>query len=146
MLLQNRVTMRVVDRPVSLLADVDAIERRLGQEHPAAGDQLRHVPEDEREQQRRDVMTVRIGVRENDHLAVPESREIEVLARATAERRYEIRKLLVFEYLRERRALGVEDLAAQRQDGLSCTVATLFGGSSGRVALHDENLAGLVIG
>ena len=53
-----------------LLADVDAIERRLRQEDAAGGDQLRHVPVDERQQQRRDVMAVGVGVGEDDDLAV----------------------------------------------------------------------------
>ena len=45
------------------------------------------------------------------------------------------------EHLAERRLLGVEHLAAQRQDGLELAVAALLGGAAGGVALDDEQLA-----
>jgi len=38
-------------------------------------------------------------------------------------------------------ALDVEDLAAQRQDGLGAAVAALLGAAGGGVSLHDVNLA-----
>ena len=60
--LQQPVAVRVVERPVGLLADVDAVERRLREEDAARRDQPRHVPIDERQQQRRDVMAVGVGV------------------------------------------------------------------------------------
>ena len=53
---------------------------------PAGGHQLRQVTVDEREQQRRDVVAVRVGVGEDDDLAVAELVELEVLAEAAAER------------------------------------------------------------
>src|SRR5690606_9285012 len=45
------------------------------------------------------------------------------------------------EHLVEARALDVEDLAAEREDGLGAAVAALFGGATGRVALDDVDLA-----
>ena len=101
-----------------LLADVDAIERRLRQEDLAVGDQLRQVPVEERQQQRGDVVAVGIGVGEDDDLAVAQPREVEVLAHAAAERGDEIGQLLVLEHLGQRHPLGVHHLAAQRQDRL----------------------------
>ena len=47
--------------------------------------------------------------------------------------------------MRSRQALGVEDLAAQRQHGLRVVVAALLRRAAGRVAFDDEQL-GLVAG
>ena len=99
------------------------------------------MPVDEGEQQRRDVVAVRIGVGQDDDLAVAQPRELEVLAEAAAERGHQVRELLVLEHLRERRALGVQHLAAQRQDRLPRAVAPLLGRAAGRIALDDEELA-----
>ena len=132
---------RVVERPERLLADVDAVERRLREVDLAVGDQLRQVAVDERQQQRRDVVAVGIGVGEDDDLAVAQPREVEVLAEAAAERGHQIGQLLVLEHLRQRRALGVQHLAAQRQDRLPRAVAALLGRAAGRIALDDEQLA-----
>ena len=131
----------VVQRPVGFLADVDAIERRLREEDAALRDQAGHVAVDERQQQRRDVMAVGVGVGEDDDLAVAQPRRVEVLAEPAAERGDQVRQLLVLEHLRERRALGVEHLAAQRQDRLRRAIASLLGGPAGRVTFDDEDLA-----
>ncbi|MGC4082644.1 MAG: hypothetical protein QM736_11165 [Vicinamibacterales bacterium] len=64
------VLLRVVERPVGLLADVDAVERRLREIDLARGHELRQVAIDEREQQRRDVVAVGVGIREDDDLPV----------------------------------------------------------------------------
>src|SRR5439155_25862847 len=109
---------------------VDAVKRRLGEKHLAARDQLRQMTIDKCEEQRRDVVAVGIGVGEDDDLPVAQLRQIEVLAEAAAERRHEIRELLVLEDLRERRAFGVQNLAAQRQNRLARAIASLLGGSA----------------
>ena len=98
---------------------------------------------DERQQQRRDVIAVGIGVGEDDDLAVAQLRQLEVLAEPAAERGDEIRELLVLEHLRQRRAFGVQHLAAQRQNRLARAVAALLGRAAGRIALDDEQLAAL---
>ena len=91
-------------------------------------------------------MAVRVGVGEDDDAAVAQLRQLEALADAAAERGHEIRQLLVLEHLRERRALGVQHLAAKRQDRLARAVASLLGRPAGRVALDDEDLAFLAAG
>src|SRR6185295_3535307 len=55
-------------------------------------------------------------------------------------------ELLVFEHLRERRALRVQHLAAQRQNCLLRPIAALLGRAAGRVALDDEQLARVGVG
>ena len=141
MLLQNRVLVRIVQRPERLLADVDAVERRLREKHVAVGDELRQMPIYKRQQERRDVIAVRVGVGQDDQLAVAQLAQIEVLAEAAAERRHEIRQLFVFEHLRERHALGVQHFAAQRQNRLPRPIAPLLRGPARRIAFHDEELA-----
>ena len=124
-----------------LLAGVDAVERRLGQEHLAARDQPGQVPVEEREEQGGDVVAVGVGVGEDDDAVVAEPREVERLAEAAAEGGHEVRELLVLEHLGEGRALHVQDLPAQRQDRLAGAVAPLLGRAPGGVALHHEQLA-----
>ena len=137
--------MRIVQRPEGFLADVDAIQRRLREVHPAVRNQLRQVAVEEREQQRGDVVTVGVGVGQDDDLAVAQPGDVEALAHAAAERGDEIGKLLVLEHLRQRHPLGVHDLAAQRQDRLLRPVATLLRRAAGRIALDDEQLAVLAV-
>src|SRR5687767_3261033 len=86
-------------------------------------------------------MTVGVGVSEDDDLAIAQPGDVEVLAHAAAERGDEISELLVLEDLRQRHALGVHHLAAQRQDRLLPAVAALLRRSSSRIALDDEQLA-----
>src|SRR6185503_16389049 len=145
-LLENVVLVLVVERPVRVLRDVDAIERWLGQVQLALANELRHVAVDERHQERRDVVAVRVGVREDDDASVPQAVYLEALADAAAERRHEIRQLFVLQHLRGRHAFRVQHLAAQRQDRLTRAIAALLRGPAGRVALDDEQLAVLAAG
>ena len=91
-------------------------------------------------------MPVRVGVGQDDHPAVAQAGQVEVLAEAAAERRDEIRQLLVLEHLRQRRALGVQHLAAQRQDRLPRAIASLLCRAAGRIAFDDEQLAVVAAG
>ena len=61
-LLQDARPIDVVERPERVLADLDLVERRLRQEDAAVADQVAHVAVEEREQQRRDVVSVAVGV------------------------------------------------------------------------------------
>ena len=92
------------------------------------------------------MVAVGVGVRQDDDAAVAQPRQVEALADAAAERGDQVGELLVLEHLRERRALGVEHLAAQRQDRLTRAVAALLRRPAGRVALDDEELALLAAG
>src|SRR5690606_42076672 len=62
-------------------------------------------------------------------------------AGAGAARRHQVGQLAVLEHLGGGRALGVEHLAAKGKNRLTRSVASLFGGSAGGVALDDEQLA-----
>ena len=121
------------------LAAVDLIKRRLRDVDVAALDQLFHLPEKERQQQRANMTAVDIGVGHDDDLVVAQLVGIELVAPdAGAERGDQRADLLAAQHLVEARAFHVQDLAAQRQHGLEFAVAALLGGAAGRVALDDE--------
>ena len=67
--------------------------------------------------------------------------QVEVLADARAERGDHGLDLGVAEGLVQPGPFHVQDLAAQRQDGLGFRVAAAFGGAACGVALHDVDLA-----
>ena len=87
------------------------------------------------------MIPVGVGVGQDDDLAVAKPRDVEVLPEAAPERRDQVGEFLVLEDLGQRGALGVQDLAAQRQDRLPRAVPALLGRPAGRIALDDEDLA-----
>ena len=138
--------MLVVAGPVRLLADVDAVQRRLGDVDVPLADQFRHVAEEEVEQQRRDVVAVGVGVHQQDDLAVAQPVEVELVAGPGADGGDQVGEFLVRRApCAVGRSFAVEDLAAQRQHGLRVVVAALLGRAAGRVAFDDEQF-GLVAG
>src|SRR5579883_974361 len=123
---------------------LDPVEGRLRDEHVAFLDQLVHVPEEERQQQRADVAPVHVRVRHDDDLAVPQLGRGEiVLADPRPQRRDHRPDLLVPEHLVVPRLLHVQDLALQRQDRLEPPVAPLLRRPARRFALDQEQLAAL---
>ena len=124
------------------LALLDAVERRLRDVDVAALDELRHVAEEEGEQQGADVRAVDVGVGHQDDLAVAELGEVEVVfADAAAERRDHGADFFVAEHLVVAGFFDVEDLALERQDGLEAAIAALLGGAAGGLALDQVELA-----
>ena len=66
---QNSVAMIVVGGPEGLFANVDAIQGGDRDAHAPIGDQARHVAIEEGQQQRGDVMSVGIGIgQQNDSI------------------------------------------------------------------------------
>src|SRR4051812_3653947 len=127
---------------VALVAALlELVERRLGDVDVAGLDQVLHLAEQQREDQRADVRAVHVGVRHEDHLVVAGPLEVELVAHAGADRGDERLDLLVAQHLVDARALDVEDLPAQRQHRLRVAVAALLGRAAGGVALDDEDLA-----
>ena len=123
--------------------DVDAEERRLGDEHVAALDQPREVPEKERQEQHLDVRPVDVRVGEDDQLPVAQIGKVD-----------RVLQLVVVDPDRERDRLdllvgvqrvgavlpGVLRLALERQDRLEFLVARLLRRSARRIAFDDEEL------
>ena len=98
------------------------------------------MPVDERQKQRGDVVTIGVRVREDDEPPVAQPAHVERPAEAAAERRHQVRQLLVLEDLRQRHPFGVHHLATQWKDGLPGTITALLGRAAGRIALDDEKL------
>ena len=88
---------------------------------------------------------VDVGVAHHDDLAVAPLGGVLLVADAVADGRDDVADLLVAQDAVEPGALDVEDLAAERQDGLVEPVAPPFGGAAGRVALDQEELAGVLV-
>src|SRR5205814_1625146 len=99
-------------------------------------------PQEQRAEQRRDVLPVGVGVREDADLVVAQLGEVR-RARLDAERHTDVVHLLAAGDLARIQLPGVQDLAAQRHDGLEVLVARLLGGAARGIALHQEQLRAL---
>jgi len=92
------------------------------------------------------VGAVHVGVRHDDDLVIARLRGVEAadglvaLADTGAARGDEGADFLVAEDLVEAGLLRVDQLAAEREDGLETAVAALLGGATGGVALDDVEL------
>ena len=106
-------------------------------------DQLRHLPEEEGEQQRADVRAVHVRVRHDDDAVVAQLVGVELLAAdAGAERRDQRADLLAADSILSKRARStLRIFPRKRQHGLEGAVAALLGGAAGRVALDEQDLA-----
>ena len=128
-----------------LLPLLDLIEGGLGDIDVTPLQKRLHLPIEEGQQQRPDVLPVDVGVRHDDELVIAELVELQALASvsldAGADGRDQRADLLVGEHLHHPRALDVEDLTLDGQDGLEAPVAALLGRAAGRIPLHDEQLA-----
>ena len=121
-------------------ADPQLVERRLGDVHVALLDQLLHMPEEEREDERANVGPVDVGVAGDDDLVVAGPGDVELLADARADRGDHGLDLVVGEHLVDAGLLDVVDLAAEREDGLEAAIAGLDGRAAGAVALDQVDL------
>ena len=124
------------------LAALHAIQRRLRDVDVLALDQLGHVAEEKREQQRADVAAVHVRVGHQNDFVIAQLGDVEiVLADARAERRDDGANFLVAQHLVVARFFDVENFSLERQDGLVFAVAPALGRAAGRLALDDEQLA-----
>ncbi|KAF5036929.1 hypothetical protein DSECCO2_569990 [anaerobic digester metagenome] len=128
------------------------VQGRLRDVQVAAVDELLILPEEEGQQQGADVRAVHVGVGHDDDLVIAQLVVVGVvLAYPCAHGRDEGLHFLVGQHLVEAGALGVQDLAAQRQDGLGGGVAALLGRTACGVTFHDEQfrfrrVLGLAVG
>ena len=84
---------------------------------------------------------VHIGIGHDDDAVVAQFFQIEFfLADACAQRGNQRGDFLAGEHALKAGALHVQNLAFQRQDGLEFSVAALFGGTAGGIALHQIKL------
>ena len=119
----------------------DLVERRLRNVEVTILDQIRHLAIEEGQKQGADVRAVNVGVGHQDDLVIAQLFEVEFLAPdARAEGLDHRSDFLRREHPVEARALDVEDLALQRENGLVFAVAALLGRAAGAVALDQEQL------
>ena len=127
-------------------AFLDFVKRRLRDVNIVALDQLRHVAEEEGEQQGADVRAVDVGVGHEDDFAVADLGGVEVVfADAAAERGDHGADFLVAEHLVVAGFFDVEDFALEGQDGLEAAIAALLGGAAGAFALDQVEFAAVGI-
>ena len=103
-------------------------------------DQRLHEPEQQRKEQRPDVLPVHVGVRHQDDLVVAELGDVELVVDPGPERRDHRLDLVVLEDAVDPRLLHVDDLAPDGQDGLELNLPAALGRAAGRVALDQEDL------
>ena len=124
----------------SRLLPLELVQRRLRQVDVAVLDERPHEAEQQREQQRCDVLAVDVGVGHQHDLVVPQLRDVEFVVDARAERGDDRLDFGVLQHTVDARLLDVDDLSAQRQDRLVHRVAAGLGRAACGVALHDVDL------
>src|SRR5207245_549008 len=112
---------------------------RLRDVHEPAIEQRPHVSEEQREEQRRDVLPIDVRIGHRDDLVVSHLLGIELLANPPADRGDERADLLVLQHLIESGLLDVQDFPAKRKDRLELAPTALLRGPASGRTFHDEN-------
>src|SRR3989344_1011326 len=84
---------------------------------------------------------VNIGICRDNYFVVAEFFYIEYIANRGTKGNYEILNLFRCKHFVDSSALNVQNLSAQRKDGLNAPVAPHFRGTSGRISLHNKEFA-----
>ena len=87
------------------------------------------------------MLAIDVGIGHQDDLVIAQLGNVEVLADPRPESRDHGLDFRVAQCLVQPRALHVQDLAAQRQDGLGLGVPPTLGRTAGGVTLHEVDLA-----
>ena len=138
--LQQLAALRLVQRVEDLLAGVDPKQRRHADIDVSGEHQRAVMPQEQRAQQGRDVLPVAVGVGKDADLVVAQVRQV-ARGGIDADRDADVVDLLGLQHLAHVRFPGVQNLAAQRHDGLGHPVARLFRRASRRIALDQEQFA-----
>ncbi len=94
----------------------------------AAFDELRHLPEEEGQQQSTDVCAVNVRVSHDDDFVVAQLFDVELVAANAGTKRHDkVADLLTAKHAVETGAFDVQDLALQRQDRLCAAVTPCLG-------------------
>ena len=100
-------------------------------------DERLHEPEQQRQQQRRNMLAVNIGVGHQHDLVIAQLREVELVLDTGAERGDDGLHFGVLKNPVDARLLDVDDLAAQRENRLEHGVAAALCRTAGRITFHD---------
>ena len=102
---------------------------------------MRQMAEEKCQEQSPDMRPVYVGICHDEYLVVEQFVFVEVIAYATAQRKYDVAYCFAAQDLFEACFFDVQYLSAKRQNSLKYAVAALFGCSAGRVSFHDEYFA-----
>ena len=144
--LDERLTLLVVPAVLAVVTLRALIERRTCDVQVALLDHLFHMTEEEGHNKSRNMRTIDIGIRHDDHFVVTDLGEVERFrilfgSEGDSQRREDVTHLFGLEHLMLHRFLDVEDLTAERQDSLVYTVTSGLSGTACRVSLDEEELA-----
>ncbi len=109
----------------------------LGDVHMSGFDQFVHLPVKETQQQRANVRSVDVRIGHDDDLVVAPFAQILIGADTDTNCIDDALHLFVGEHFVFARLVGVDDLAAQRQDGLKLAQPASFGAAAGRIAFDQ---------
>src|SRR6202049_27179 len=124
------------------LAALDAIQRRLRNVDMATIDELLHVAEEKRQQQRADVTAIDVRIGHKNYFVIAEFTGVEIVfADAGTQRGDDGANFFVAKHLVVARFFYVENFSFERKDGLEFAVAAHFCGAACGFALNDEKLA-----
>ena len=126
---------------IRLLLRPHAKQRRLGDVDVAGGHELIHLAVEKCQQERANVGAVDVGVGHDHNLVIPAFAKVCIDSNAGTDRRDHAPHLLVGEHLVVAAFVGVDDLAAERQDRLKFPAAATLGRAAGRITLHQVDLA-----
>src|SRR5205823_14878315 len=110
-----------------LLPLPDLVEGRLCDVYKTRVDQWPHVPEEQGQQQGRDMLPVDVRVRHADDLVVSNLAQVELVGDARPDRGDERADFLVLQDLAEPGLLDVHRVLAEREDGVEFASAPLLG-------------------
>ena len=123
------------------------VKRRCGNVEMSALNHLRHEAIEQCHDQRVDVRAIDVGVGHDDNLVVAKLVDVgfavafAIHAEAYADALDDVHYRLGLKHTVPLYLLHVQNLTAQRQDGLEVTVAALLGAAACRVTLDEEYLA-----
>ena len=106
--------------------------------------QRAEVLHEQRTEQRGDVQTIGVRIREDTDLAVAQLAQI-VAVRIDADRHGDVVYFLRGQHFIRRDLPGIQDLTLERHDRLIFTIARLLGRSARRVPFHQEKLGAVEI-
>ncbi len=116
------------------------IERWLRDIEVPVLNQLRHLPIEERQQQRSNMCAIHVRIRHDDDLVVAQFFEVELVpANACAQRHDKVTNLLASKHPVKPRPFYVQNLTLQRQNRLCFTVATCLRRPTSRVTLDEKD-------
>ena len=116
------------------------VKRRLRDIQVTAVDHLRHLAEEEGQQQRADMRAIDIGVGHDDDLVVAQLPDVEFIPPDAGAKGGDQRaNFLAAQHPVKARAFHVQDFALERQDRLVGPAAALLGRTAGAVAFHQKD-------